>query len=253
MTLELLDRFTIAAVDDMNDLGLDRDAAAMLMIESDMPGGRRGRRARAGRGRLPRRRGDRPRPRRGPAGGRLAAPGAAGGALRARAAGRRPDGGRRRAALARAGHAPRDRARSPRSTTSGSATFGHAGDGNLHPDLVFERGDPSAEAKVEAVKKDLYQAALDLGGTVTGEHGIGLGAARVARDPEGRRRRPRDARDQGRPRSAGHPEPGARHLGLPPARPRRRLAGRSASTSRSAMMPGPWMHICQVQTCTGCR
>ena len=38
VTLELLDRFTIAAVDDMNDLGLDRTAAAMLMIESDMPG-----------------------------------------------------------------------------------------------------------------------------------------------------------------------------------------------------------------------
>jgi len=52
-------------------------------------------------------------------------------------------------------------------------TFGHAGDGNLHPDLVFERGDPTAEAKTEAVKKDLYRAALDLGGTVTGEHGIG--------------------------------------------------------------------------------
>ena len=53
-------------------------------------------------------------------------------------------------------------------------TFGHAGDGNLHPDLVFERGDPNAEAKTEAVKKDLYRAALDLGGTVTGEHGIGM-------------------------------------------------------------------------------
>ena len=52
-------------------------------------------------------------------------------------------------------------------------TFGHAGDGNLHPDMVFDRGDPTAEAKVEAVKKDLYQAAIDLGGTVTGEHGIG--------------------------------------------------------------------------------
>ena len=53
-------------------------------------------------------------------------------------------------------------------------TFGHAGDGNLHPDLVFERGDPNAEAKTEAVKKDLYRAALELGGTVTGEHGIGM-------------------------------------------------------------------------------
>jgi len=38
VTLELLDRFTIAAVDDMNNLGLDRTAAAMLMVESDMPG-----------------------------------------------------------------------------------------------------------------------------------------------------------------------------------------------------------------------
>ena len=52
-------------------------------------------------------------------------------------------------------------------------TFGHAGDGNLHPDLVFERGDPQAEAKTDAVKTDLYRAALALGGTVTGEHGIG--------------------------------------------------------------------------------
>jgi glycolate oxidase len=38
VTLELLDRFTIVAVDDMNNLGLDRTAAAMLMVESDMPG-----------------------------------------------------------------------------------------------------------------------------------------------------------------------------------------------------------------------
>jgi FAD/FMN-containing dehydrogenase len=52
-------------------------------------------------------------------------------------------------------------------------TFGHAGDGNLHPDLVLERGDPRAESVTKAVQQDLYQAALDLGGTVTGEHGIG--------------------------------------------------------------------------------
>ena len=57
-------------------------------------------------------------------------------------------------------------------------TFGHAGDGNLHPDLVLERGDPRAEAITKAVQEDLYRAALDLGGTVTGEHGIG--SARTA-------------------------------------------------------------------------
>ena len=38
VTLELMDRFTIRAVDDVHQLGLDRDAAAMLMIESDLPG-----------------------------------------------------------------------------------------------------------------------------------------------------------------------------------------------------------------------
>ncbi len=53
-------------------------------------------------------------------------------------------------------------------------TFGHAGDGNLHPDLVFDRGDPRAEVVTKLVQADLYRAALELGGTVTGEHGIGL-------------------------------------------------------------------------------
>ena len=51
--------------------------------------------------------------------------------------------------------------------------FGHAGDGNLHPDLVLERGDPNGAAITKAVQEDLYAAALALGGTVTGEHGIG--------------------------------------------------------------------------------
>ena len=53
-------------------------------------------------------------------------------------------------------------------------TFGHAGDGNLHPDLVLERDDPRGEATTDAVRADLYRAALALGGTVTGEHGIGV-------------------------------------------------------------------------------
>ena len=38
VTLELMDQFTIRAVDDVHGLGLDREAAAMLMIESDLPG-----------------------------------------------------------------------------------------------------------------------------------------------------------------------------------------------------------------------
>ena len=51
-------------------------------------------------------------------------------------------------------------------------TFGHAGDGNLHPTSCS-----TAATRVRAITKlvqaDLYRAALDLGGTVTGEHGIG--------------------------------------------------------------------------------
>ena len=53
-------------------------------------------------------------------------------------------------------------------------TFGHAGDGNLHPTFVFERDDPNAEAVNEAARGDLYKAAIALGGTITGEHGVGV-------------------------------------------------------------------------------
>ncbi len=48
------------------------------------------------------------------------------------------------------------------------ATVGHAGDGNLHPSIVVDS--PRARLAAEAV----YRAALELGGTITGEHGIGL-------------------------------------------------------------------------------
>jgi glycolate oxidase len=53
------------------------------------------------------------------------------------------------------------------------ATFGHAGDGNLHPNLIFERDDPAAAELTHRVRDEIYRAALDLGGTVTAEHGIG--------------------------------------------------------------------------------
>jgi D-lactate dehydrogenase (cytochrome)/glycolate oxidase len=49
-------------------------------------------------------------------------------------------------------------------------TFGHAGDGNLHPTLVF---DPADEAPARAAFDAIVHAALELGGTVSGEHGVG--------------------------------------------------------------------------------
>jgi glycolate oxidase len=53
------------------------------------------------------------------------------------------------------------------------ATFGHAGDGNLHPNLVFDRDDPDAARLTHLVRDEIFRVALDLGGTVTAEHGIG--------------------------------------------------------------------------------
>src|SRR5207302_7979604 len=52
-------------------------------------------------------------------------------------------------------------------------TFGHAGDGNLHPTVVFDSGDPSSVADARIAFDDIVRAALELGGTVTGEHGVG--------------------------------------------------------------------------------
>ena len=54
------------------------------------------------------------------------------------------------------------------------ATVAHAGDGNLHPCFVFERGLPDVPASVWAAADDIFRAALELGGTLTGEHGVGM-------------------------------------------------------------------------------
>ena len=52
--------------------------------------------------------------------------------------------------------------------------FGHAGDGNFHPTFVMERDDPDAEARINAVRADIFTAVLALGGTISGEHGTGV-------------------------------------------------------------------------------
>jgi glycolate oxidase len=57
------------------------------------------------------------------------------------------------------------------------ATFGHAGDGNLHPQILYDGYDPDEVNRMEAASADLFQLAIDLGGTLTGEHGIGLSKA----------------------------------------------------------------------------
>ena len=57
------------------------------------------------------------------------------------------------------------------------ATYGHAGDGNLHPQILYDGDDGHEAEKVEEASAELFQLAIDLGGTLTGEHGIGLSKA----------------------------------------------------------------------------
>jgi len=53
-------------------------------------------------------------------------------------------------------------------------TFGHAGDGNLHPTILTDKRDKQEWQKVEAAIDAIFDEALALGGTLSGEHGIGL-------------------------------------------------------------------------------
>jgi glycolate oxidase subunit GlcD len=80
----------------------------------------------------------------------------------------------------------------------------HAGDGNLHPNISFDGRDPAVVARVRAASHDIMHACLAVGGSITGEHGVGndklaympeafdaetLGAMRAVRrvfDPHGR-------------------------------------------------------------------
>ena len=54
------------------------------------------------------------------------------------------------------------------------ATIAHAGDGNLHPLLITPPGDDAARAAAQAAFEEFLDAAIALGGTVTGEHGVGI-------------------------------------------------------------------------------
>ena len=53
-------------------------------------------------------------------------------------------------------------------------TFGHAGDGNLHPTILTDRRNREEWERVEKAVDAIFERALALGGTLSGEHGIGL-------------------------------------------------------------------------------
>jgi glycolate oxidase len=54
------------------------------------------------------------------------------------------------------------------------ATFGHFGDGNLHPTILTDERNEAEMRRVELAMREIFTHALELGGTITGEHGVGL-------------------------------------------------------------------------------
>jgi glycolate oxidase len=55
--------------------------------------------------------------------------------------------------------------------------FGHAGDGNIHVNIMVDKRIDGMEEKAHQAIREVFQAALDLGGTMSGEHGVGLSKA----------------------------------------------------------------------------
>ncbi len=53
------------------------------------------------------------------------------------------------------------------------AVTGHAGDGNMHPTMVYDGSDPDAVARANVAYGRILDAGRALGGTITGEHGVG--------------------------------------------------------------------------------
>ena len=172
VTLELLDHETILAVDDASNLGLDRDAAAMLLVESDAPGA-------AATGELD----EAERATQGAGATSIVRAQDAQEADWLRQARRQALRALERQGTVRMEDVGVPRARVPELLAAieriaaahkvRCATFGHAGDGNLHPNLIFDRDDPEAAHLTHLVRDEIFRAALDLGGTVTAEHGIG--------------------------------------------------------------------------------
>jgi glycolate oxidase len=57
-------------------------------------------------------------------------------------------------------------------------TFGHAGDGNIHVNIMHDPGDPAETGRAERARERLFAFVVGLGGTLSGEHGIGVSKSR---------------------------------------------------------------------------
>ena len=67
------------------------------------------------------------------------------------------------------------------------ACFGHAGDGNIHVNILYDREDAGEGMRAERAVEELFRMVLDMGGSISGEHGIGTAKARFLRWEVGER------------------------------------------------------------------
>lgn len=61
-------------------------------------------------------------------------------------------------------------------------TFGHMGDGNLHPTFLTNEKDIEEMARVEKAMEEIFSFAVSIGGTITGEHGVGLAKKKIYKE-----------------------------------------------------------------------
>ena len=174
-TLEFLDRTTIHAVEAYAKIGLPLNCEALLLHGNRRPSRRRRRRSRADGKVLPRPR----------------LPGTARVAANEEEASKLA-GARRAAFSALARVAPTtilEDATVPRSELARMirfvealakkyqlriGTFGHMGDGNLHPTFLTDERNHAEMHRIEEAFKEIFDETIRLGGTITGEHGVGL-------------------------------------------------------------------------------
>ena len=57
------------------------------------------------------------------------------------------------------------------------AAFGHAGDGNIHVNIMYNKENSGEEANAKILTNALFKKVIQMGGTITGEHGIGISKA----------------------------------------------------------------------------
>ena len=66
-----------------------------------------------------------------------------------------------------------------------SGVFGHVGDGNFHTIIAFDPNNPDERARAEYTNEALAQRAIEVGGSCTGEHGVGLGKRQLQQAEHG--------------------------------------------------------------------